>query len=946
MPLPPFVSPQAFVFIALVQLLSFIDARNVTVFTQTNVSTQYLTDPKLNLPFTGFLYIAAGQNTTAQPPATIRIAHLPGLNASVPNSTYVNASSQGDDANLLYIQHLTNFTLPTAINSPNGLTWHANYIGDLNDSYFDPHALMRTWGAGLLADIWQLTAMDYAKKYWIPFADENIFILKLLDKWGATNSVGYQSYNKQLNSWRALTEGVGNTKQVRVHAMRIDMSGPGQGRVWQNGLNDILSQGLDDIANTEVRSVDFLNLASNPNSYVPKSLQPSDSASSLHGAQDLDVRGPVLPNTVYETKVTFVRQSGVFSSLSVISEETATILNELVRVVAVSICVVDFIDGNYVGGALGLVGVAFATIFPLIFDNPIGVIYGTLIALLFFILPGAFKSAPTPPPMNNNTQIIQYTFFGDKGHTGNEKCAKQHPGCVASYGPGILALSFKWEWFDAIVFLIWANQGFPMTIPDMAKAFNNALSSDQDVSKNQSAVAQISCGGHSGTHLVPSREGTMQWSAGSPNICNKPQFHLNRTNIMLPRINRTAADVYNDIIDADGGSCKLINNADNPITVPNYGIQIQGLPVAIACGINATIPGINYVSGGQAAANVTTGSISSMPSSSPSASSQQSSTSTSTTALSSAHLSSSKSSSTKSSSIPSTTKTSAQSVISRHSSTSMSVATVASSSSASLTTSSALTSSTTSSSTATGTAQSLSLPSTLSVSTALPSGWSPGSLSTDGRDGEGYIPPPAPSPFANSLYPGNAACFITDVIWNFFCLPNGTYDNQHGTWDFNSTKSLTVRMPEGASVVVRYEQPLHMGSAKASKTFNTNQTNDPNGELAQDMKRMQDQSFDILTPNSPPPPLAVLYTKKEFKGDAIYLGVGGGNLTEGRGQIASVGILGGATVTLYPNAYGDPGGLASTVSISDVSTIPYGVNGTFEGIIQAVWVQQNITYIT
>ena len=930
---------QVFILIILIELVSLINARGVTVFTQTNVSTEYLTDPKLNLPFTSFLYIAAGQDATTEPPATIRIAQIPGLNASVPNATYVNGSSQDPDATLLYIQHLSNFTLPAAINSPNGLTWHANYIGDINGTYLDPHTLMRTWGTGLLADIWQIVAMDFDKRYWIPYADENIFILKLLDKWGATNSVGYQSYNRQLNSWRALTEGQGKAKQIRVQAMRIDMSSDGQGRVWQNGVNDIVTEGIDDSTKAPVRSVDFLKLAQNPNSFVPNSLQPSDSASSLHGASNIDVRGPVLPNTVYETKITFVRQAGIFSMLSVISEQTATVLNELVRVVAVAICIVDFIDGNYVGGALGLVGVAFATLFPLLFDNPLGIIYGTLIALLFFILPGAFKSAPTPPPTNNNTKIIQYAFFGDSDHTGNEKCAKQHPGCVASYGPGILALTYKWEWYDAIAFMIWANEGFPMTIPDMAKAFNNALSFDQDLGKNGSAVAQISCGDHPGSQLMPGRMGTMTWTAGNPNICSKPSFHFNRSNVILPRINRSAADVYKDIIDDDGGSCKIIDNADNPVTVPDYGIQIQGLPVAIACGINASVPGINYVSGSQATANVTmdpgtpittyssststsSSSVSPVPSSSTNSSSaKSSSTSSSSTKSSSTKSSSTKSTSTKSTSMKSTSTKSAS-------------ATSSSTSSASTTTIS-------------GNTQTSSSSSILIATTAVPSGWSPGYLSTDGRDGEGYVPPPAPSAFADVLYPGNSACFITDVIWDFFCLPNGTYDHQFGTFKFNSSKALTVRFPEGASVVVRYEAPLsRIGYVETSTTFKDNQTNNKNGPFAQDMQKMGALSFDVLVPNQPPPPLTCLYTKEKYKGDAMCFGVGGGNLTQGVGKIASVGIMGGATVTLYPHAYGDPGGLAFTVSVPDVSTIPYGTNSTFEGIISAIWVQQNITYIT
>lgn len=786
-------SIQLLILFVLVHVVSITYARDVTVFTQTNISTQYLTDPALNLPFTSFLYISAGQNGTAQPPATIRITKIPdnatipythNVAGSSPDTTYSNASnattSEEAGATILYIQHLSNFSLPAAINAPSGITWHANNVGEIkNETAVDPHTLMRTWGTGLLADIWQIIAMEFDKKYWIPFADENIYILKLLEQWGFSDKPGYQSYNRQLNSWRALTTGAGETKQVRVNVMRIDMSSEGVGQVYKNDLNKILEEGLKEAQNAEIRSVEFLNHAENPNSYVPRSLEPSDSASSLHGTQNLNIRGPIAPNTVYETKVTFVRQNGIFSTLSVISEETATILNELVRVAAIAICIVDFVDGNYVGGLLGLIGVAFASILPIFLNNPIGILYGTLIAILFFILPGVFRSGPTYAMTKNSTQVIQFSFFGDAKHTGNEKCAKEHPGCVASYGPGILALSFKWEWFDAIVFMIWANQGFPMTIPDMAKAFGTPVAYDKDLSTNSSVVAQISCGGFVGITEYPGRMGVMQWTHGNPNVCLHPSFHLNRSNIILPRINRTAADVYNDIISPHRGSCKIIDNVDNPVTVPNYGIQIQGLPVAIACGINASVPGINIVSGNQVVNNVTSGP----------------GTPTSSTISSSIMSSSAKSSSTNLSS-GSTTSTSGSTASPIKSSGISGVSASGTTQTASSHSGSATVATTNSD------VEIVTIP-TPSTSTAVPSGRSPGSLSTDGRTGEGWVPPPAPEGFANSTYPGNSACFNTDTIWGF-CLPNGTYDYQSGGFSFNSHQSIGVNFPQGSSIIVRY----------------------------------------------------------------------------------------------------------------------------------------------
>ena len=975
-------------------------ARNVTVFTQTNISAEYLTDPQLRLPFTSFIYIGPGENATEKPPATIRIAHLSDINStttstsgsssaapiskrhfsrrssvvrrsddntgfnvpyangsshyygngtsassspyptasshryinstwnsnstvsevsppplngsaiprnnasSIPNSPFTNVSSHSNSsdnsleaaATILYIQHLANFTIPEAINSPNGIAWHSTFIKEINDTTLEPEQLMRTWGAGVLADIWEMVAREVDKRYWIPIADENVYILKLLERWGMTDSPGAQSFGKQYNSWRALTEGIDLVKNVKVNAMRIDMADTYTGRVYHNSLNDALQKGLNDIKNPSVpiRSVEFLGKAGNPNPLLTKALQPMDSAGSLHGASNLVPKGTtaVSASKVYETKVSFVRKGGIYSTLSVISEKAATYLNELVRVFATTICIIDFVNGNYVGGALGLVGVAFASILPMIFSNPVGVLFGTFIGILFFILPSVLKNDDDGKsrPHLNNTEIIQFNFFGDYKHTGNEKCAKEHPGCVASYGPGIIAMSWKWEWFDAVAFMIWANEGLTMTIPDMANAFGPPLSFDQSLGTNKSYVAQITCGNNIDTRLTTGRMNSKQWTHGNPNFCAHPTYHLNRSMIMLPRINRTAADVYNDIIDKDGGSCKIINNADNPVTVPNYGIVIQGLPVAIACGINSTAPGLNVMDGSAARANVT-------------------GTATGTPAIS---ISTSSTSSSSSTSLPSNTAT------------------------------------TTITSTGPDSgAKTISLPGPLASASALPSGWSPGSQSTDGRDGEGYVPPPAPKAFENPLNTTNAACFTTDTLTTPYCLPNGTYDKQAGGYGFNSVKTMSATFPQGASINVRFIEAMTTTWYTKSSTFNTNQTRNAKSSFAKAMYNMQALSFDVLIPDRPYPPMACLYTAKNFKGDVKCYGMGGGNLTDPAAATAqSVGILGGATVNLYPQYYGDTGGLAFTVSIGDTSSIPYGVNGSFDGNLKGMWVSNAIDYIT
>jgi len=75
------------------------------------------------------------------------------------------------------------------------------------------------------------------------------------------------------------------------------------------------------------------------------------------------------------------------------------------------------------------------------------------------------------------TRTILYLDSGQLGqstdniHRGNEKCREQNPSCQAVYGPGTLSSVFGWDYFDAIAFLINFNNGYPMTVPDMATAF-------------------------------------------------------------------------------------------------------------------------------------------------------------------------------------------------------------------------------------------------------------------------------------------------------------------------------------------------------------------------------------------------------------------------------------------------------------------------------------------
>ena len=77
--------------------------------------------------------------------------------------------------------------------------------------------------------------------------------------------------------------------------------------------------------------------------------------------------------------------------------------------------------------------------------GPVGLFVGAVAGILFAILPGLFKKKHEPLA-TNTTQILQWAFFGDATHTGNEKCNQaledngQAPNCTASYGPGTLSV--------------------------------------------------------------------------------------------------------------------------------------------------------------------------------------------------------------------------------------------------------------------------------------------------------------------------------------------------------------------------------------------------------------------------------------------------------------------------------------------------------------------------
>lgn len=122
--------------------------------------------------------------------------------------------------------------------------------------------------------------------------------------------------------------------------------------------------------------------------------------------------------------------------------------------------------------------------------------------------------------------------------------------------------------FDSIAFLTQFNEGYAMTIKAISKEFH--VVDEHKEGDGGDKVATIKCHNSKG---VPGPRGTT-FGADSPKQCNDPTFHINRLEcvshghavltrnsrelIHLPNIDETADKVFDRIIPAPNGDCKLI----------------------------------------------------------------------------------------------------------------------------------------------------------------------------------------------------------------------------------------------------------------------------------------------------------------------------------------------------------------------------------------------------
>ena len=282
---------------------------------------------------------------------------------------------------------------------------------------------------------------------------------------------------------------------------------------------------------------------------------------------------------VETAEITMGRAAGVIIATFLIGAGVADALGAAVGPFFV---LLDMVEGQWVSAALCAVGLALGVASALLVAGPVGWMFGAAIATLFAILPGIWKQ-PHVPNIGDKQGIVQYKFFGDDKHTGNEQCQSLgNQNCTAVFGPGVLSLVFGWDNFDSVAFLIQYNMGYAITLPELASQFYN-IDDPKNSGDSSNQIATIKCNnkpGHSNAFGGFDGDDTTK--------CNHPTFQLNRALITLPIINETADKIYNRMIPNPGGDCKLINNAANDLNVPEYNLTITGQPVAIACNVSAS----------------------------------------------------------------------------------------------------------------------------------------------------------------------------------------------------------------------------------------------------------------------------------------------------------------------------------------------------------------------
>ncbi|KAI9681239.1 MAG: hypothetical protein M1817_002521 [Caeruleum heppii] len=282
------------------------------------------------------------------------------------------------------------------------------------------------------------------------------------------------------------------------------------------------------------------------------------------------------------------RAKGIMTPIKMVTVGVAKTLGGASTIAAPVFIILDLVDKNYVGAAFGAIGLVLGVALGAMIAGPAGWLVAGAVSFLFAILPGLFKKRNQPPTVDNKEEVLQWALFGNKDHTGNEKCREQgEQNCQALYGAGVIAEVFKWDHFNAVTFLIEYNKGYAMSIPDIAEALH-LVRPDYTEYGDDGGVAT-----HTAWIECPDSGSVKDeyYDEDHPDVylCSKPKFFLRREAIRIPGVNETADKVAERLITPSGGDCRLVNDAANALQLPDFNLTLYGEPVAIACNLTSTV---------------------------------------------------------------------------------------------------------------------------------------------------------------------------------------------------------------------------------------------------------------------------------------------------------------------------------------------------------------------
>lgn len=298
---------------------------------------------------------------------------------------------------------------------------------------------------------------------------------------------------------KTFPSGCGTKKSKRAGSCEVTNTAPGGKRVNELALDPDTAQKLEKFGSLGIETTD-------------------DVADSTAGKINTDKQ---------PAKTSLIKAGGKFSAYTVVAKEALAGAGIAATIAGAVFVILDFVNGEWEMGTIGAVGLAVGIAAGLAVAGPVGWVIGGAIALFFALLPGALEGDKWADK-TDVTGIIQQKMFGDKDHNPSKQCqegTKDVPGnkdCQALFGSGTLTQSLKMNNFDTIAFMIQFNNGYAMSIKDMAAAFY--VVNENKPGDGDDNIATIECDNHKGTQA--GRAGMV--GGDSSKVCARPSFHIKR----------------------------------------------------------------------------------------------------------------------------------------------------------------------------------------------------------------------------------------------------------------------------------------------------------------------------------------------------------------------------------------------------------------------------------